>query len=1249
ESRRILISDLRKAFSGIPLDKDLGFLLSVADAPDADYIDDAMSFFDAAFDDERDLPVFDNGGAPGSATVRLGISVGDIPAGATAGTFFAAAFGYTLSRFSGSSKAVFPMTEMGRDLPGTENAIGMFVRTFPVAIDCSDRPVSDFVSASADSVLGSMSFSKLPFMEVANRYCIDMSVSFEYMAGINADFRSLSAEFSADGQSADPVSDLFLAVSESEGGFSASVQHSGRFSHDTSLRFLDSFSRIVSGLVSCERLSDIRYTSDEDVALLEGINGTSAPLRFSDILEAFRRQVAASPDSPLLTYLDRCYTYAEVDRASDSIASALSSQGVRPGDRAAVMVPRSEWYMLCALGVLKTGAAYVPVDTSYPDERVSFMLSDSSVRAVLVTEETSVRSAAIVQALQPSPCVVSCTGLPASGFEPVSISPQDAALILYTSGTTGTPKGSAIPHLAVESYVEFYARATGMRSDDVVALYHSYGFDVHLESMFSPIIVGASVSLIPEDVRLDIDMLHRYVEDCGITNLHLPTALGTLFVDRHPVSRLKQLVVGGEKFRPPERDVSYRLMETYGPTEATVSVTYCDVCGGEHPESVGLPVSNTSVYILDGEHRRVPVGAVGELFLSGYQLSSGYLNNPEKNASAFFHNPFSSEKGYERMYATGDFFRLLPDGTLGIIGRRDGQVKVRGNRVELTEVEACLRSFPGISNVTVQPVVAENGTKELCAYVVSDSPVSAAEVQAFVSGRKPDYMVPAFVVRMDSIPLNVNGKVDRRALPKPDLASLRAGYAAPRNGSERILCEAFAQALGVDKVGIDDDFIRLGGDSLKATGVASIFNTQSDSHILARDILRRRTVREISSDMRTAHAEDNVYSLELGHPPTMSQKDVIEYMQETGLSLNIATAVCLGDLLDAETILPILEALIATTPDLRMHVVKRDGDPYILYDADVEITVDSCDPEEFAAGFVRPFTPYSPCLARLAIIEHESQCHLFIDVCHLIFDGRSIEPLVSRLMSILGEETPPMDDGLLRQAEYDRGYMATPLYKERVQGLVRLLEGSDDIYEDSEPSESDTGLETPRLSLTSDDMSRILAALDTGPSDVFYCAFSYAMNKVYGKDKLFYIIEDGRGDVDVSDSVGVFMRLHPIRIRKHSDDVFGYVRDAMPQIDETMSYSDISLADVREYRHLWPDVVIQYNNYLSALDGDLPELDIRILKPLARSPFRIHVNVNPVEGGFAVLSTYAENQSGDTVREILAEFDAFLSELAKRV
>jgi amino acid adenylation domain-containing protein len=1246
---------LQSIFAGHTPERDIGFLRDASLHSSSDTAAAEGFFRDMLSDVDGDLvPIPDPDGRFGMGSIRLSGSIDSISVaarsmGSTPANFLATAFGYALSRFTGSSTAVFSHIVNGRDLTSSEDSAGMFVRTLPVAIDCRDRPVSEFVSESSERILGTIENQLCPFHRIASDLGIGFGIVFNHLTGIEQHGDAVRGDMGE----GDIIGDLTFNLIRSGDSYILSYSHSSKYSEATVGRMASAFDRIVSGLISCDRLTDIRYTSDDDISILDSINDTSAPLQYHDILEAFRHQVTQSPEAVLLTYLDRSYTYADVDRISDSIAAALSSRGVSPGDSIAIMVPRSEWYLLCAIGILKTGAAYMPIDTSYPDERVAFMFSDSSSKAVLVTDGTAARAISLASSISTPMEVMRCDRLPDSEFDPAPVSPGDTAVILYTSGTTGTPKGTLITRLAVENFSEWMSSRFSLSSEDVIGQHASFGFDAHLVSMFPPFIAGSSMDIISEDAHLDVDALSERIRKRGITCMFLSTQLGKMLLADHPDVPLRKLHLGGEALGDIEFDGSTEVIDGYGPTENTACSMAVSASQRSTPSSVGCPNSNVRAYILDTEHRRVPVGAVGELYLSGYQLSSGYLNNPEKNAEAFFDNPFSDEPGYERMYATGDFFRLLPDGTMGIIGRRDGQVKIRGNRVELTEVESCIRSMPGISDVTVQALVAENGAKELCAYIVPDATVSVGksveDIQSYVAARKPDYMVPAFVVTIDSIPLNVNGKVDRRALPKPDLSSLRKEYVAPRTDAERILCQVFSEALRIDRIGIDDDFVRLGGDSLKATKVASVFNTLSEYHILARDILRRRTVRDISSDMRVITTEGTEYSFESGHPPTMSQQDVIEYMAESGLSLNISAALSFGDMLDAQTLVPIIKALIATTPDLRMHVVKRDGAPHILYDADVEITVDACDPEEFGKGFVRQFTPYGPSLSRFAVIEYEGQCHLFVDICHLAFDGRSIAPLIGRIMMVLTGNMPPMDDGLLRQAAHDRGYMASQIYHDRVLGLFHLLEGSDDIYEDSEPSESDNGLELRQLALTSEGMARIMAALDTGPSDIFYCAFSYAMSRVYGKDKLFYIIEDGRGDVDVSESVGVFMRLHPIRIRKRTDDILDYVRDSVPQIDETMSYSDIPLTDVRKLRHMWPDVVIQFNNYLSGFQENLPEVSARPLMPLSRSPFRIHINVNPVGEGFVARITYSEMQSGEPVRRLMDEFDTFLSDLSERL
>jgi hypothetical protein len=258
--------------------------------------------------------------------------------------------------------------------------------------------------------------------------------------------------------------------------------------------------------------------------------------------------------------------------------------------------------------------------------------------------------------------------------------------------------------------------------------------------------------------------------------------------------------------------------------------------------------------------------------------------------------------------------------------------------------------------------------------------------------------------------------------------------------------------------------------------------------------------------------------------------------------------------------------------------------------------------------------------------------------------------MVGRLFGILTGTVPPVDEGLLRQAEYDRSYMQTPLFKQRVGEFVQLLEGSDGEYVDDPPCETDTGVEQRVLPIDGQTMEKVIKVFDAGPSDVFFSAYAYALSRVYGKDKMFYFIEDGRGDVDVSESVGLFMRLHPICVKKRADTIIDFAKDAFVQVDNTMKYSDIPLISVWNLRYIWPDMVIQYENYMAGGNAQLEEgMEVEPLKGLARSPFRMHSVIVPVKGGFAVNSTYSERMSGDRVRRILDEMCAYLDELGRSV
>ena len=394
----------------------------------------------------------------------------------------------------------------------------------------------------------------------------------------------------------------------------------------------------------------------------------------------------------------------------------------------------------------------------------------------------------------------------------------DLACVLYTSGSAGVPKGVKITRKSIINVAGFYVDKYDLNGSDVYGLFSAIGFDVSNFIIGAVLYSGASVSVVPEDIRLNMVELNEYFINQGVTHSFITTQVGKLFMESVEDTSLDLLLVAGEKLGSFESPIGYDLVDGFGPTEAFAfmsSILNSEKITGS---SVGYLNYNTKAYILDDECRRVPCGAVGELCIAGYQIADGYLNREEETLNVFTPNLFDDNDDYSILYHTGDMVRVLADGSLGLVGRRDGQVKVRGNRVELSEVEAVIRELDCVDDVTVQTF--QNGENyELVAYVVSselDDDELRNIVQGHVGEYKPDYMVPSFVIGVDVIPLTVNGKVDKGALPDVDLDVLHVEYVAPSNDVEAFFFFFFEELLSIDKVSVNDVFFDLGGDSLLA-------------------------------------------------------------------------------------------------------------------------------------------------------------------------------------------------------------------------------------------------------------------------------------------------------------------------------------------------------------------------------------------------------------------------------------------------
>jgi amino acid adenylation domain-containing protein len=548
-------------------------------------------------------------------------------------------------------------------------------------------------------------------------------------------------------------------------------------------------------------------------------------MSFSSIPERFGAQARRSPAAVAVAAGGTVLTYRELDARANRLAHRLLALGVRAEAPVAVLMERSADLVTAILAVLKAGACYLPLHSAYPPERMQWIMDMAGGPVLLADPVTRARGLprgrrTLVLPEEPPP------DGPVSDPD-VTLHPDQLAYVMYTSGSTGTPKGVAVTHRGVLDLVADPCWDTGYH--ERVPLLAPYAFDVSTYELWVPLLRGGRVVVTPPG-DLEIATLRRLVERERVTGLHLSAGLFRVVAQEAPESlaQVREVMTGGDVVAPTavrrvlEACPDTRVRAMYGPTEATLFTTCAPLAAPYQPAAtvpIGQPMAGVRAYVLDPRLRPVATGEVGELYLAGPRLARGYHRRPDLTAERFVPDPFHGTG--ERMYRTGDLVRWLPDGRLDFVGRADDQVKIRGFRVELAEVAAVLAEHAGLADLAVVAREQAPGDRRLVAYLVPESRgVDVAALRAHAARRLPDYMVPAGFVVLDALPLTPNGKLDRAALPDPE-PEPESAYRAPRDTTEEILCGVFAEVLGVPKVGLDDDFFALGGQSLLAMRLIS--------------------------------------------------------------------------------------------------------------------------------------------------------------------------------------------------------------------------------------------------------------------------------------------------------------------------------------------------------------------------------------------------------------------------------------------
>ena len=780
--------------------------------------------------------------------------------GATPFMVLLAAYAALLSRWSGQDDVVVGTPLAGRTRPETEGLIGFFVQTLALRVDLSgDPPFRELLRRVRRATTEAYAHPEVPFDRLVDELGVARSLGHSpvFQAMLTLQNAAGTAAPALPGLRTEPMrqevraaeNDLLLYLEEDADGLDAILQYAtDLFDAGTAARMAGHLLRLLDAATTEPetRLSALPLLSaDEADAVVHAWNRTDARYAAVPVHALVSARAADTPDSVALVCGGRALTYSELDAESNRLAHRLIALGVRRETKVAISMERSPSLLVSMLAAWKAGAAYVPVDPAYPEDRRAYMLADCGA-AVVLTDSASIGHLPTTDAQ-----VVAVDRLDLSTEESmapsIEVDADQIAYVIYTSGSTGRPKGVMVPHRGVANFLASMRREPGMGPGDALAAVTSLSFDIAVLELLLPLTAGARVVLATREEAMDAARLAALLDRSGATVMQATPATWRLLLQHGWRGKPDLALLCGGEALPPDlaRQLLPRgraLWNLYGPTETTIWSTVDRVQGAD-AISLGHPIDNTRLYVVDAALRPCPLGVPGELWIGGDGVVRGYLGRPGLTAERFVPDPFSGRAG-ARLYRTGDRVRRRADGTLEFLGRTDFQVKVRGFRIEPGEIEKTIAEQPGVRQAVV--VVREDapGDARIVAYLVSDGAAPPHDVlRKTLSRRLPDYMLPSAFVTLDALPLTPNGKVDRRALPAPELRrGPERDSVPPRTPAEETIAGFWREALGVERVGVEDNFFELGGHSLLVAKVHARIRAAFPREVTMVDLFRHTTI-----------------------------------------------------------------------------------------------------------------------------------------------------------------------------------------------------------------------------------------------------------------------------------------------------------------------------------------------------------------------------------------------------------------------